>query len=84
MLYRCIVHDRHTGWFINSFSLLGCYGVPEDAAIDDETASNDSSTSTVPWFCDPCRAGVDKLVGQCILMATTVSNICLQLIVEVV
>ncbi|XP_019857796.1 PREDICTED: PHD finger protein 14-like [Amphimedon queenslandica] len=37
----------------------GCYGVPEDDGVD-ETQSNLSSFSTIPWFCDSCRAGVEN------------------------
>ena len=41
----------------------GCYGVPEDDGVDD-TRSDLSSYSTVPWFCDPCRAGVSHPVSN--------------------
>ena len=36
----------------------GCYGVPEEDGVD-EDRSDLSSFTTVPWFCDACKAGVD-------------------------
>lgn len=41
----------------------------ENAADDDDATSVHSSYSTVPWFCDPCLAGVDSL--QCVACAAT-------------
>ncbi len=44
----------------------GCYGVPSESLAnnkddddDDGTASEVSAASTEPWFCEPCRSGVD-------------------------
>ena len=34
----------------------GCYGINETAG---SVASTVSSASTEPWFCEPCRAGLD-------------------------
>ena len=34
----------------------GCYGITESAG---SIASTVSSASTEPWFCEPCRAGLD-------------------------
>jgi hypothetical protein len=42
----------------------GCYGVPEDAAGGAEKSSV-SSFTTIPWFCDACKAGVDPLTCPC-------------------
>ena len=43
----------------------GCYGVPEEDGVDDGRSSL-SSFTTVPWFCDACKAGIDptKCVSQ--------------------
>ena len=38
----------------------GCYGVPEDDGVDD-SRSDLSSFTTVPWFCDPCKAGISPI-----------------------
>ena len=38
----------------------GCYGVPEED-VEDEGRSDLSSFTTVPWFCDACKAGVDPV-----------------------
>lgn len=35
----------------------GCYGINETAG---SVASTVSSASTEPWFCEPCRAGLDS------------------------
>ena len=35
----------------------GCYGITETAG---SVASTVSSASTEPWFCEPCRAGLDS------------------------
>ena len=35
----------------------GCYGITESAG---SIASTISSASTEPWFCEPCRAGLDS------------------------
>lgn len=43
-------HDLHM--------YTGCYGVPEEDSID-EDRSDLSSFTTVPWFCDACKAGID-------------------------
>lgn len=47
----------------------GCYGVPEDDGVD-ETQSNISSFSTIPWFCDPCKANVKNPVSLSSLSLT--------------
>lgn len=36
----------------------GCYGVPEEEGAGDDKSSL-SSFTTIPWFCDACKAGVD-------------------------
>ncbi len=35
----------------------GCYGVPEEDGVD-QNRSSLSSFTTIPWFCDACKAGV--------------------------
>lgn len=40
----------------------GCYGVPDEETTNEEAQSDDSSVSTVPWFCDACKAGVNDPV----------------------
>ena len=41
-------------------ALAGCYGVPEEDGVDDNR-SDLSSFTTVPWFCDVCKAGAKSL-----------------------
>ena len=40
----------------------GCYGITETAG---SVASTVSSASTEPWFCEPCRAGLDSSQVVC-------------------
>lgn len=42
----------------------GCYGVPDDEGEDQDTKSDISSFTTIPWFCDPCKAGVKSPVCE--------------------
>jgi hypothetical protein len=53
-----IVSCDNCGWSVHE----GCYGVPDDTEDNevDGTASDVSSFSTTPWFCDSCRAGVNN------------------------
>ncbi len=36
---------------------VGCYGVPEEDGVD-QNRSSLSSYTTIPWFCDACKAGL--------------------------
>lgn len=36
----------------------GCYGIPEEEDHIRENGSDLSSFTTVPWFCDTCKAGL--------------------------
>jgi hypothetical protein len=38
----------------------GCYGVPQTDASQADAASEVSAASTEPWFCEPCRAGLQE------------------------
>ncbi|KAL5476167.1 hypothetical protein EMCRGX_G026081 [Ephydatia muelleri] len=42
----------------------GCYGVPDDEGEDQDAKSDISSFTTIPWFCDPCKAGVKSPVCE--------------------
>lgn len=36
----------------------GCYGIPEQIDHIRDNGSELSSFTTVPWFCDACKAGM--------------------------
>ena len=47
----------------------GCYGVPDDAGAGDDKSSV-SSFTTIPWFCDTCKAGVNPLTCVSVIIIT--------------
>ena len=56
-------HDQVFSYhWLPDFPTSGCYGVPEDDSFKDDH-SDESSISTVPWFCDACKAGVENPVS---------------------
>lgn len=38
----------------------GCYGIPEEEDHIRDNGSDLSSFTTVPWFCDTCKAGMNS------------------------
>ena len=57
-----VSHDLH---------VTGCYGVPEEDGVDD-SRSDLSSFTTIPWFCDACKAGVDP--STCVSLTIPTHN----------
>ena len=58
----CHMRSHEITWLSHDCHLTsaGCYGVPEDDGVDD-SRSDLSSFTTVPWFCDTCKAGVSPV-----------------------
>lgn len=52
---------------------LGCYGVPEQEDIR-EDRSDLSSFTTVPWFCDTCKAGITSALCVGSTLSAGLSN----------
>lgn len=48
----------------------GCYGIPEEEDHIRDNNSDLSSFTTVPWFCDTCKAGLDSALCNCELCPT--------------
>ena len=46
--------------YLYKFMCVGCYGVPEDEDTTRDDCSDLSSFTTVPWFCDACKAGINS------------------------
>ena len=52
----------------------GCYGVPQEEEIVRDDNSDLSSFTTVPWFCDACKAGVSS--SLCVSSYTNTHTLC--------
>ena len=70
--FKLLWYDDDNIWGVVS----GCYGVPEEEVAED-TKSNLSSFTTTPWFCDPCKAGLNP--ASCVRSVFYTNCLCLSL-----